>query len=125
MSGFHVRINPDYGKESHSYHGYVEVHVEGVWGTVCGESWGDQQSNVACRQLGYTGGLAYRPPKNISSPILMDRVACNGSESSLTSCTNHKWNAASECNFYSQRAGVFCYNDTGTVYMPRHISLYI
>ncbi|XP_052791481.1 deleted in malignant brain tumors 1 protein-like isoform X3 [Mya arenaria] len=114
--GFHVRINPDYGKASHSYHGYVEVHIEGQWGTVCGEGWNDKAADITCKQMGYSGGVAYRPPKNISSPILMDKVVCDGSEPSLKQCSHREWTAASTCDFYSQRAGVFCYNDTGLQY---------
>lgn len=40
--------------------GRVEVCVDGVWGTVCSDLWGAEESSVACRQLGFSQtGKAY------------------------------------------------------------------
>lgn len=33
--------------------GSVEVYWEGVWGTVCGDHWGDIETKVVCNQLGF------------------------------------------------------------------------
>ena len=34
--------------------GRVEVYCNGIWGTICNETFGQDEANTVCRQLGYT-----------------------------------------------------------------------
>ncbi|KAL4437081.1 hypothetical protein ABPG75_004220 [Micractinium tetrahymenae] len=71
--------------------GRLEVKLNGRWGTVCDDGWGNDTAAVACSQLGFAGGT-FLPGKGgaISRPvlpILLDHVGCTGSEGSLAACS--------------------------------------
>ena len=38
---------------STEYEGRLEVCINGVWGTVCDNGWGNIDATVVCKQLGY------------------------------------------------------------------------
>jgi hypothetical protein len=38
--------------------GRVEVKHNGVWGTVCGTGWDDQDADMLCKSIGFSGGVA-------------------------------------------------------------------
>ncbi|KAL8566281.1 hypothetical protein ACOMHN_056852 [Nucella lapillus] len=100
-------------------HGYLEYQVQGVWGAVCASTMDPKAASVACRQLGYSGGVPYTPNlKNVrgtwhlQQPILTSNLKCNGTESRLDQCARASVPASASCDFNSTRAGVLCYNDT-------------
>ena len=68
---------------------FLQVQINGVWGTVCDDSFESvPEAVVACRSLGLTGGEAKR--KGFfgagTGPIHMDDVDCMGSEAHLGLC---------------------------------------
>jgi deleted-in-malignant-brain-tumors protein 1 len=78
------------------HEGRVEVCVNGLWGTVCDDSWSSNDAIVVCRQLGYTtSGAAALSQASFgagSGYIFMDEVICSGRESQLATCphtSNH------------------------------------
>lgn len=76
--------------------GRLEVFHAGAWGTVCDDSFGQKETAVACRQLGYASGtyvsayaegpLAFEAA--YSQPIWLDEVTCSAScgEARLVDC---------------------------------------
>ena len=95
---------------NHSGHaGRLEVYYSGRWGTVCDDGWDIRDANVACRQLGFGYALAANCCAAFgwgSGSILLDDLACTGSESSLVSCT-HRGIGTHNC-WRGKNAGVIC-----------------
>jgi len=90
--------------------GRVEVNYNGEWGTVCDDGWSRNDAGVVCRQLGF--GSSGMPIKRASfgqgsGPILLDRVTCSGSESTLASCGHLGVGVTRSCS-HSEDAGVRC-----------------
>ena len=96
------------GEREHE--GRVEIFNQGVWGTVCDTYWDDKDAEVACRQLGYNSGgtaLGGAHHGRGSGPVWLDKVACLGSEESLTDCKNSGLGRTS-CS-HSKDASVQCH----------------
>jgi hypothetical protein len=86
--------------------GILKVYRNGLWGTVRNDGWDMNATNVACRQLGYTKGLAFLAMGNGTGQIWLDNVTCTGSESSLDNCTHQGW-GVHDCD-HTKDVGIVC-----------------
>ena len=90
--------------------GRVEIYHNGDWGTVCDDSWDEDDARVVCRQLGFPTDDATAFSRAYfgqgSGPILLDEVRCYGTELQLASCTSDGW-YNNDCT-HSEDAGVRC-----------------
>uniref|UniRef100_A0A667WN13 Neurotrypsin n=1 Tax=Myripristis murdjan TaxID=586833 RepID=A0A667WN13_9TELE len=79
--------------------GRVEVYIQGVWGSVCSDDWGDEDAAVVCRQLGkgMSGRARASPLSRLGMTKLHWRaVHCQGEEPDLLQCPKTSWNGG-EC----------------------------
>uniref|UniRef100_A0A8C5QL65 SRCR domain-containing protein n=1 Tax=Leptobrachium leishanense TaxID=445787 RepID=A0A8C5QL65_9ANUR len=89
--------------------GRVEIFYQGVWGTVCDDSWDMNDAEVVCRQLGCGSAQAAVGEAMFGygkGPIWMDEVNCKGNEEALHDCSSLPWNT-SDCR-HKEDAGVSC-----------------
>ncbi|XP_056410612.1 scavenger receptor cysteine-rich domain-containing group B protein-like [Hyla sarda] len=89
--------------------GRVEVFYNQAWGTVCDDTWDLSDAHVVCRHIGcgpaqQALGEAYFSPG--SGTIWLEKLFCNGTESSLSQCGGVV-SKNSLCT-HSQDAGVIC-----------------
>ncbi|XP_071945661.1 scavenger receptor cysteine-rich domain-containing protein DMBT1-like [Antedon mediterranea] len=101
------------GSESES-EGRVEVWSEGRWGTVCDDYWDFEDGQVVCHQLGFVGGAREAPMSARfgagSGDIILDDVACTGSESNIFDCTSI---TRHNCGHHED-ASVICHSNEGS-----------
>ena len=120
--------------------GRLEVFFNGEWGTVCDDSFDENDAYVACRQLGFARStsfgsvesLGYKPllfrywkrATNDSTyyllyrfqqgqnqqPIFLDDLLCNGRETSLISCP-HPGISNEDCSHFED-VGLVCTSAT-------------
>nr|XP_054774380.1 deleted in malignant brain tumors 1 protein-like [Lytechinus pictus] len=95
-----------------SSEGRVEIFYNGQWGTICDDSWGQEEANVVCQQLGYSGAIESVGNAHFgqgSGQIWLDDVSCSGIESDIEDCHHGGW-GSHNC-VHSEDAGVRCSND--------------
>ena len=89
--------------------GRVEVLYNGIWGTICSDSFSFNDATVICRQLGFIRAFTYNTQSgNDTRPIWLDDLNCSGRESSITLCQHSGW-GVHNCDHH-QDISVTCYD---------------
>ncbi|XP_061490764.1 neurotrypsin-like isoform X4 [Rhineura floridana] len=99
-----------------SHEGRVEVYHNGGWGCVCDDGWTGINAQVACRQLGFSGPARLASEGEFASGqgfILLDDVACKGTELSLFDCPHSNW-GQHDCS-HEEDVGVHCSLDSNRI----------
>lgn len=93
-----------------SLEGRVELCLDGMWGTICDNFWGNAEATVVCNQLSLgstdavgVSGARFGPG---TGPILLDSFFCRGTEVVLTNCF-HRPPDNTACT-HGQDASVIC-----------------
>ena len=101
-------------EDGSSWHGRLEVHHRGRWGTVCHNGFGQADGDVACRQLGFFGGASSFGPAEseyssaaYNGQFWMDYVACTGSEQRLVHCPSRQ-GGRTGCNLFRDGVKLRC-----------------
>lgn len=95
---------------STAYNGRVEIFANNQWGTVCDNNWGITDASIVCKQLGFpaaVGAPGGAPFGEGKGTILLNNVACDGSEASLFQCPHNGSNVQNVCQ-HSKDAGAVC-----------------
>ncbi|XP_076108905.1 neurotrypsin-like [Mytilus galloprovincialis] len=91
------------------YDGMLYIFYNGIWGTVCDDSFDDIDAQVACRQLGYNNGIFKGVKRKYSKgKIWLDDVDCSGAEKKLSHCTHAGWGV--ENCFRGENVKIKCNN---------------
>ncbi|XP_059006830.1 soluble scavenger receptor cysteine-rich domain-containing protein SSC5D isoform X1 [Mustela lutreola] len=95
--------------------GRLEVWHNGLWGTVCDDSWDLQDSAVVCRELGCGRARQQDPAAGRfgwgAGPIWLDDVGCLGTEASLSECPASPW-GKHNCA-HNEDVGISCTDTPG------------
>ena len=87
--------------------GIIEVKHRDVWGRLCSRGWDLNDAHVACRQLGYYRAVSYNTTELSGETLLMDKLACNGTEPNLADCEFGGW-GKHDCLNHNRIATVAC-----------------
>jgi deleted-in-malignant-brain-tumors protein 1 len=78
--------------------GYVELCLNGTWGTICSDYWDNNDASVICKQLGHSPygaiGLGKRYNEQYISHFIID-INCTGTEETIWDCPRDNVNVCS------------------------------
>lgn len=92
-----------------SCEGRVEILRNGLWGTICDDSWDLKDAKVVCKQLDCGSAITAHGSAFFgqgSGNITLDDVNCSGNENRLEECPHRGW-YRHNCN-HGEDAGVNC-----------------
>ncbi|XP_071486164.1 scavenger receptor cysteine-rich domain-containing protein DMBT1-like [Diadema antillarum] len=90
--------------------GRLETYHNNEWGTVCSTTWGPEEAEVTCRQLGNDGvNNVYYSPTPGNGPIHLSHVDCIGNETGLFSCNVTYSDGGNSSCTHSEDVGMDCY----------------
>ncbi|KAJ8312553.1 hypothetical protein KUTeg_009926 [Tegillarca granosa] len=81
----------------------------GTWGTICDDSWDNDDATVVCKMLNFSdGGIAVRQSRfgEGSGKIWLDRVECSPELNNIEQCKHNGW-GHHDCT-HKEDAGVLC-----------------
>lgn len=92
------------GVNSSDQMGRVEFSLNGVWGTICDDTWNIRNTHVICDMMGLPpataalGSAVFGRGKGV---IWLDTLNCFGNESSVLECQHGVFRNVKGCNHYS------------------------
>uniref|UniRef100_A0A672TIE7 Serine protease 12 n=2 Tax=Strigops habroptila TaxID=2489341 RepID=A0A672TIE7_STRHB len=101
------------------FEGTVEVYLNGIWGTVCGSHWDNDDATVVCRQLalGEKGTAKHVPFSGLGlTPVYWNEVHCRGDEENILLCEKDTWHDGT-CP-QKMAAAVTCSSSPASVFTP-------
>ncbi|RDD36431.1 Deleted in malignant brain tumors 1 protein, partial [Trichoplax sp. H2] len=88
-------------------YGRIEIYHNGIWGTVCDDSFTITDAKIVCRQMGFLSATNFGNTYGYGSgQIWLDDVTCYGYESSIADCNHNYW-GSHNC-IHSEDVGVTC-----------------
>nr|QZR93779.1 macrophage receptor with collagenous structure [Paralichthys olivaceus] len=86
--------------------GRVEVRNNGLWGTLCDDSFDTVDGSVICKMLGFQSAISTYTASPGSGNIWLDELRCLGTESDIFDCP-HNGIGVNNCQ-HNEDAGVHC-----------------
>ena len=95
--------------------GRLEIYHESIWGSICDDGWGEEETTAACSQV--TEGVVREGSRRLASKygpgpggkytgkIWLDSIHCPAGASTLFDCVTEHW-GSSDCNHEEDSAAV-------------------